>query len=379
MKEGGIYIHIPFCRNKCLYCDFYSGGARIADWENYIGSVVNELKCREEELRFEPVTLYIGGGTPSLIPLKNLEDLLNGISEISGINKWKELTLEVNPEDVTRELCHEWRQMGIDRISMGLQSLNDEELRLIGRRHDSKTGIRALNLLKEEFDNISVDLMFGLPGQTSMSYEKTLERIISLRPTHLSAYSLMLESGTAMTILADKGRITLPGEDEWIEMFRITQDKSKEGGYRRYEISNYSFPGYESHHNGNYWNGSPYIGLGPGAHSYDGERIRRANPQDIKGYVKFYKEYEKKENLFFEEEVLTENELQEEMIMTRLRTVKGLNLHEYEELFGKEKKNILLQEASDFIDQGQMEENNGYLRFADRGFLISDIILSRLI
>lgn len=379
MKAGGIYLHIPFCRSKCLYCDFYSGGSRIADWNVYIRSMINELQARESELNFHPVTLYIGGGTPSLIPPNNLEELISTISKKTGSGPWEELTLEVNPEDVSSELCHSWKNIGINRISIGIQSLNDDELKRIGRRHDALTAMKSIELVKEEFDNVSVDLMFGLPGQRVESYKKSLDGIISLQPSHLSAYSLMLESGTAMTLLEEKGKISLPDEDEWIEMFKITTEKFQSEGYRRYEISNYSLPGYESRHNSNYWNSSPYLGLGPGAHSYDGHKTRKANPKDIKGYIKFFNEKIKCENPFYIEEKLTDKEHQEEMIMTRLRTVKGLDMKEYEEYYGENKINILRHQASGFISRGFMEEESGFLYFTEKGFLIMNDILINLI
>lgn len=340
MEEGGIYIHIPYCKNKCLYCDFYSGGERIADWKSLVEGIITEFESREVELKFNPETLYIGGGTPSLLPFDSLNILISSLNKRLEKDYWKEFTIEVNPEDVTQEKCEEWKNIGINRISLGLQTLNDHELKFIGRKHSASTGEMAIELLKEFFENISVDLMFGLPDQNLQSYEFTLRKVISLRPKHISSYSLMLEQGTALTLLQQQGKINLPKEEEWLKMFNITKELLLEAGYLQYEISNYAMDGFESRHNSNYWLGKPYLGLGPSAHSYDGARIRRANPSDIKGYLKHFVKSEKNGNVFYNQEFLSDIELEEEMIMTRLRMSSGLNLKTFEKKFGQGRKKI---------------------------------------
>lgn len=378
MEEGGIYIHVPFCRNKCLYCDFYSAGSRIADWNAYEEAVVNEFHERKDEIGQIPTTFYIGGGTPSLMPLKNMERIVETINKGFGKFLWKEFTLEVNPEDVTKDNSEQWKKIGVNRVSIGIQSLNDTELKKIGRRHDSLEGIEAIQILKEDFDNISVDIMFGLPGQTIESYKDTLERIIDLDPTHISSYSLMLEKGTAMTLLAEKERIILPEEEEWLNMYRLTTSFLKRAGYRRYEISNYSLPGRESKHNSNYWLGKPYLGLGPGAHSYDGAGIRRGNPYDLKGYLKRFSE-NKDTTPFYNEEILTDVEIQEEYVMTRLRTVNGIGLTDFERNFGKNEMGKLLNKVESYLRQGNIKKENGRIFLTDEGFKVFDTILSSLI
>lgn len=379
MTEGGIYIHVPFCRNKCLYCDFYSGGSRIADWDLFTDSIINELESRRNELSFIPTTMYFGGGTPSLMPVAYLEKLINNLNVFIPSHNLKEFTMEVNPEDVDIESCKAWKDVGINRISIGVQSLNDNELKKIGRRHSAQAALTAVETLKKYFDNVSVDLMFGIPSQTVFTFKETLKNILSLRPEHVSAYSLMLEPGTALTLLTEMKKISLPQEDDWIKMFQILNENLVREGYFRYEISNYSLPGLESCHNSNYWLGNPYIGLGPGAHSYNGDNVRRSNPNDIKGYLNKFKEKQKDKEAFYQSEYLTEREKKEEMIMTRLRMSKGLDLEIFRQKFGESQTQEILHQSLPFIKQGLMKEENGFLKFTDKGFITSDSILCDLI
>ena len=375
MEEGGIYIHIPFCRNKCLYCDFYSAGERIADWDIFCKTVISELKSRLKEIDFIPTTLYLGGGTPSLIPVEVFKRIISLLKSELGINEWKEFTIEVNPEDVCHEKCKVWREMGVNRVSVGIQTLNDSELKIIGRKHSSEDALKAFNLLHQYFDNISVDVMFGIPSQTPESYKTTLEKIIEFRPSHISSYSLMLEEGTAMTLLVKRGKLKLPQEDDWMKMFQLTKEKLQDAGYIRYEISNFALPGFESRHNTSYWLGKPYIGLGPGAHSFDGRNTRRANPNDIKGYIR---NFDTDSRIFYTEETLSTEERREEMIMTRLRMADGLNIEEFEAEFGEKEKNRLLQNSKEYISRNLMKLIGKKLSFTDSGFEISDLILSNL-
>lgn len=378
-QEGGIYIHIPFCVNKCLYCDFYSGGVRIAEWPLFVDSLIQELNSRLNEINFCPSTIYIGGGTPSLIPSEFFTSLLTKINESLFYPEWKEFTLEVNPEDVSKEKIETWKQNGVNRISMGIQSLNNEELRKIGRKHGREGALIALDQLKRNFSNVSVDIMYGLPGQTVESYYESITQILDFEPQHLSAYSLMLEEGTAISLLASKNKIILPNEDEWFEMYNLTNTLLKSKGFRRYEISNYSKPGFESRHNNLYWNGNPYLGLGPAAHSFDGMRERRANPNDIKGYCqRFSNNFQKEQFPFFVSEVLSDNELKEEFIMTRLRMAEGLELDNFEKRFGNVEKNKLLHQSQSYLKENLMEEKNGFLYLNDNGFRLYNTIITKL-
>ena len=377
-KSFGIYIHVPFCKKKCLYCDFYTAGERIANWEVYIECLINELISRKNEIFGVPSTLYIGGGTPSLIPPEFVEKLVNKINQVFNKSEWDEFTIEANPEDINESKLKSWLKSGINRVSMGIQTLEDSELNIIGRRHNSESALKAVEMLKRYFDNISLDIMFGIPGQTLKTYESTLKKIIDLNPSHISSYSLMIEQGTALWKLVELNEIQLPKEDEWLKMFQTTTEMLKENGYNRYEISNYSLPDKESKHNSSYWHGNPYLGLGPGAHSYDGEKIRRANPNDVKGYIKYFTE-PLIIRPFYIEESLSEEELREEYLMTRLRTTRGLSLTEFENKFGKQQKNILLHRALAHISKCNVKKENDRLFFTDNGFIISDSILADLI
>ena len=390
-EEGGIYLHVPFCANKCLYCDFYSGGARIADWALFIKSISQELKLRKSELNFHDSTLYIGGGTPSLIPPQFYYDLIRELQSQIEKDSWEEFTLEVNPEDINETNTRVWKETGVNRISVGIQSFNNRELKAIGRRHELSVLPRQIDLIKKEFENISIDLIYGLPFQTVESYRYSLKKAKELDVNHISVYSLMLEENTALTHLAKLNKLKLPQENEWLEMSHLTVNFLEENGYNRYEISNYCKPGYESRHNNYYWSGNPYIGLGPSAHSYDGNLIRRFNPNDLKGYLKFYGNYELNKNirgteinskinkLFYEEETLSMNEKREENIMTRLRTVKGLLIEEFSSKFGNEAKENLLQNALKYKKSGHLKEEGDRLSLTEKGFLIYNTVLSDLI
>lgn len=373
----GIYVHVPFCRRKCVYCDFFSVGERLADWPRLAGAIAAELRMRTSEIeKTDDFTIYFGGGTPSLMPLPLISSLLSEIRQMvlqrNPDARFSEITIEVNPDDVTPELAAGWRMAGFTRVSMGVQSLDDNELKSIGRRHDSLRAREAYSILRRHFDNISLDLMFGLPGQTLLSLEKTLQGFIEMRPEHISAYSLMYEERTALTRMRDSGKIVETDEESSVEMFGLISRRLKYAGYARYEISNYSLPGMESQHNSAYWRGYPYIGLGPSAHSYDGRNLRSANIADIGGYIAGIEKGERD----YMEESLSDDELSEEMIMTRMRNAEGLNLMEFECRFGVPIREKLLRSAERNLRLGNLEIADGFLRLTDQGVMISDDILS---
>lgn len=387
MIKQGIYVHIPFCGSKCLYCDFFSGGARGADWKRLADALINELKDRFKELKSPDSclsTLYIGGGTPSLIPEEEFAHLVAGINYVTcREGKWDEFTIEVNPEDVTQGKCVLWRKSGVNRISMGVQSFSDEELRSIGRRHTAEKAVSSFRLLREYFDNISIDLMFGLPGQTLESLLKSIGRALTLKPDHLSAYSLMFEEGTAMTVLRNQGRLKFPDDEECVAMWKMLSCELGKAGYRQYEISNYSIPGRESLHNRRYWLGNPYLGIGPSAHSYDGIRTRKANPLRIREYLERYSPMwnaGQKESLpeYQDMEILTDDELLEEHIMLRMRMAEGIDLNEYSAKFGKEEGGRLLKNAERGIKAGNLTIEDNHIHLTQDGIMKSDEIIVSL-
>ena len=372
---AGVYVHIPFCRRKCVYCDFYSVGERRVVWSDFVGALLREAYARISELRGEPVcTIYIGGGTPSLLPCDEFGRLVDGLLSLTG--SVDEFTIEVNPDDVTDEKVDFWRDKGVNRVSMGVQSMVDSELKAIGRRHDAAAAMHAFDILRGRFDNVSIDLMFGLPWQTVDSFQYSVNKVIALGPEHISAYSLMYEERTAITRMRDAGQLREVPEEISGEMFRQLSETLAGAGYEQYEISNYSRPGFRSRHNSAYWRGEPYLGLGPAAHSYDGERQRRANVPDVKAYVDYWMRGGQKEPAEFE--TLTDLELREEMIMTRLRTREGIDLAEFRRRFGDEESAWLQRRAAKWIDAGNLTVNDGCVALTKSGVMISDEIMADL-
>lgn len=387
-----IYVHIPFCARRCLYCDFFSVGGKLADWDAYISALLNEAEHKTGIQKLSSVTqiptIYIGGGTPSLIPPKQFAKLSSGVLKL--VADPIEFTLEVNPDDVTEDKAETWHNSGVTRISMGVQSFVDSELKAIGRRHDAATVVRAYNILRRYFNNISLDVMFGLPLQTLESFAYSLDKTLSLNPDHISAYSLMYEEKSALTSMLHRGLIRDIPEEETASMFEHLSSRLIKSGYEHYEISNFAKIAedfsYRSVHNANYWTGSPYIGLGPGAHEYDGFRTRSYNLPDIDSYIRFWNNNglqhisnnKDMPNSICEKEFLTDEELREEYIMTRLRTCEGINLDDFEVKFGKTFLACLLNDSRKYLNSGLIEIRNDRLKLTKKGLFISDDIISGL-
>lgn len=314
-----IYVHVPFCRSRCRYCDFYSnvcgGGSPLM--ETYISGLLAEAESRSEEIvaTKDVNTLYIGGGTPSLMPLHFFEKLLKTLPW----HDFDEFTVEVNPDDILHrggEFVGALKSLGVNRISMGVQSLDDGLLKWMGRRHDAAGARDAFRLLREAgFDNISLDVIFGIGGQSMEMLSDTLDGILALGPEHISAYQLSIESGSALAKDVEAGCWTELSEDDCAGQYALICNKLRDAGYVHYEISNWARPGFESRHNSAYWSRSPYVGLGPGAHSLriGEEQIRSCNSPSLDGWTS-------------ESEILTPQQLREEEIMLGLRTAKGCEI-----------------------------------------------------
>lgn len=367
-----IYVHVPFCRRKCLYCDFYSVGERLADWPALIDAFLAEARRRIVPVSpghsdGSPNTIYIGGGTPSLIPAADFRRLADGLIGLCGVHD--EFTIEVNPDDVSPGMASLWHDCGVNRVSMGVQSLCDVELRAVGRRHTAADALRAYDVLKNVFDNVSLDLMFGLPGQSVDSLGDTLRGFMDMNPEHISAYSLMYEERTALTRLRDDGRLQETSDVDSAAMFELISSVLAQHGYDQYEISNYAKPGRQSLHNSAYWRGCAYTGIGPGAHSYDGCRIRSYNEPDVKAYVGSYG------NPQTSEELLSDLEICEEYKMTRLRTRDGIDLDEFEDRFGPEALRLLRRAAGKFADAGLVELSDSKLALTHSGIMVSDEVI----
>ena len=317
---AGIYIHIPFCRRKCYYCDFFSVGSKRAPWKRYAQALSDEAAARASEWVHIAdrglQTLYIGGGTPSQMPTELLCGVIEGVQAAMPGFVPQEITVEVNPEDVTPAMADALAGCGVNRVSMGVQTLSDRELQAIGRTHTAGQALRAYEVLRTKFAEISLDLMFGLPGQSAESWRRM--RAI--------------------------GKVQECDEDLSERMFTALAELTAAAGYSHYEISNYCLPGHRSRHNSQYWAGKPYLGLGPGAHSYDGERIRRANLPETEAYMARYADGVKDIEVY-ETECLTDEELNEEYIMTRLRTCEGIDIEDYRHRFGDKAAKTLLHRA----------------------------------
>lgn len=373
---AGIYVHIPFCASRCSYCDFYSTLSLDAVGETYVKAVLVEAGLRRDEQRGEPVkTLYLGGGTPSQLPLPLLSTLMSGLNEVFDLGGVEECTVEANPDDVTPRWCAALRRLGGNRVSMGVQSFEDVILRLIGRRHTARQAIEAVSCLKDAgITNISIDLIFGLPGQTLASWTESVHQAIDLHPQHISAYGLTYEEGTRLWWQRERREVTEVPEEQCLEMYRIMVDMLKAAGYEHYEISNFALPGYYSRHNSSYWDGTPYLGLGAAAHSYDGE-VRRYNPCDLKKYIGCISAG----SPAYEQEQLEWWQRYDERVMLGLRTARGVDIARLREDFGEAAWKHFTSEAQRHIATGHLclTADDRYVLTAD-GIMLSDSIIRDL-
>ncbi len=368
---AGIYIHIPFCSKKCIYCDFFSVAMTPDKRRPYVDALCREYAARLPELGGAEVsTLYIGGGTPSLLSVDEIRRIVGMVSLADGA----EVTIEANPDDVTADFVAGVRDAGINRVSMGVQSFCDDELRFLRRRHDARQARRAVDLLHEGgIGNISIDLIYGIPGQTVESWTESLGEAVALGLPHLSAYSLMYEEGTQLTRMRDRGDFEEVDEDLSVAFFDRLAETLAAAGYEHYEISNFAKPRWRSRHNSAYWNFTPYLGLGAAAHSFDGE-VRRFNPSNLRSYV----ELVERDGKAFEEEKETAAELYDEWVMTRLRTHEGMDLDELERRFGFGRRNYAVGIAQRYVADGSLSLDGSVIRLTRRGIMLSDMIFRDL-
>ena len=314
---AGIYYHIPFCKRICSYCDFYRT-AQIGRLPQLIEAMCREIEQRHDYLRGEPIrTRYFGGGTPSLCTIEQLKSLLDTTARHFDCTGLEESTLEANPDDLNPQYLNDLRTIGIDRLSIGIQSFDDGCLRLMNRRHTAAQAIRAVKDAQAAgFDNLTIDLIFGVPGYGGAAWERSIDQALELGVQHISAYLLTIEPRTRFGVMAAKGELTEVADTVCEEEFMRLHERLSEARFDHYEISNYALPGYRARHNGNYWQGIPYLGIGPAAHSFDGDS-RQWNVASVEGYIKGQSP---------EQEKLTTRNRIDEYIMTRLRTVEGLSL-----------------------------------------------------
>lgn len=316
---SGLYIHIPYCSQKCIYCDFFSVATRKSKKE-YLQALAKEIQNRKNYLSNPIKTLYFGGGTPSNLDFDELNLVFDSLKSNFDLTKCEEITFEANPEHLNYEYLTFLRRKGINRLSIGIQSFKDSDLKTLCRKHDSQQAIHAYKAARQAgFENISLDLMFNLPNQTTQAWKQNLEKAIELSPEHLSCYSLTIEEGTILDKMIQKGKFTLPNEDEILTQFDLSMQMLSQAGYEHYEVSNYCKPDLRSKHNTSYWQGEEYLGLGASAHSFN-QKTRSWNPANISSYIDLIEN-----NAEPETEQLNLQDRYNEYIMLSLRTAEGID------------------------------------------------------
>lgn len=384
---AGIYIHIPFCKQRCIYCDFYSTTSQEKE-NRYIEAVCTELELRKQSLPDPVHTIYIGGGTPSLLNPASVKQLKDCMNRNYRVMPDLEFTVEANPDDISPEWLEAMSRTGVNRISMGVQTFHDGHLKLLRRRHNSERAIQAVHLCQEHgFRNISIDLIYGLPEQTLEEWKADVAQAIALNVQHLSAYALIYEENTALWRMREQNKVQEADEELSLSMFEYLITELKNNGFEHYEISNFGLPGFHSRHNSSYWNDTPYLGCGASAHSFIGME-RMYNTANIDQYIKDITRC-REENLPYNEvchcEVLDRYEHYNDRIITGLRTAAGLDLEKLEQDFGTELKNYCLKMAAPHLKENTLqitEENDhpqGVLKLSHRGLFLSDGIMSDLL
>ena len=370
-RVAGIYIHVPFCQGRCIYCDFYST-TEGEEWKSrYVDALLAELRMRRDELPLARVhSIYIGGGTPSQLPARALAAILSEVCRLFPVDSDAEVTVEANPDDVTPEWLAALSHTPVNRLSMGVQSFDDSLLRLIRRRHTAQQAVCAVEqAARHGISNVSIDLIYGLPTQTMEQWQADVRQALALDVQHLSAYSLSYEEGTPLWRMLEQGRIEEADEELSLCMYEHLIDATRAAGFTHYEISNFCRPGRHSQHNSAYWHGVPYLGFGPGAHSYDGMRTRRWNLSDLKGYVQAAGSMPPHQS-----EVLTDDELYDETVMTRLRTSEGLSL----DLLTAAYRAYCMAQAEPHLRAGRLEQAGSTIRLTRQGIFTSNDIISDL-
>lgn len=370
---AGIYIHIPFCRKACHYCNFHFSTS-LGKAEAVQASIIKEISLRSSELNEEVQTIYFGGGTPSILDPEAIDKILQAIKDHYAISSHPEITLEANPDDITTEKARAWKQMGINRFSIGVQSFADKNLQWMNRAHNASQSIQCIQTIREAgFDNFSIDLIYGTPGQTQEGWIKDLEKAIEMKIPHLSCYALTVEEGTALHHMIGSGKKEKISADEQAERFEALVQLSSLAGYSHYEISNLALPGKESKHNSAYWEGKPYLGFGPSAHSFS--RTKRSwNIADNLKYIQFIEAG----ILPSEEETLREIDQLNEYIMTSLRSINGMQKDMIIARWGNDKLQTISTEIDQFIQSGKIVATENAWVLSGQGRFFADGIASSL-
>ena len=371
---AGIYIHIPFCKQACHYCNFhFSTSMKLKN--DFLDALLKEIRLRRDYLEGEKVnTIYFGGGTPSLLSAEELGSIINALHECFDVAADTEFTFEANPDDINTFRLAAWRTSGINRLSIGIQSFYKEDLLWMNRAHNEVQALECIHLAQDAgFNNMSIDLIYGTPTLSDERWIHNLDTAISNQIPHLSCYALTIEPGTALDWMTRKNKVQAVSSDDQARQFSLMTDLLTSKGYEHYEISNFALPGKRSRHNSSYWSGASYIGLGPSAHSFNG-RSRQWNAANNALYIKSLAG----EQVPFEMEVLTDSQRFNEYVMTSLRTMEGMDMSVLKEKFGAEPTEDLLKNAIKFIARGWMVEHEGKLVLTKEGKLFADGIAAEL-
>jgi oxygen-independent coproporphyrinogen-3 oxidase len=371
---AGIYIHIPFCKRKCHYCNFYS----LANQKNkaeFHQALLKEIVLQKDYLQAEEIeTIYFGGGTPSLLSAKEIDEIINQIHKYFKLDSRAEIDLEANPDDINSEILSDYRKLGINRLSIGTQSFDNEILKKLNRIHIAQQAIEVVHLAQAQgFDNISIDLIYGIPGLSNKLWEESIAQAISMQIPHLSAYHLTVEPKTALDILIKKNKYPKPIDEEGVNHALILMETMQKQGYEHYEISNFALPGQYSVHNTNYWRQKPYLGLGPSAHSFD-LKSRQWNIASINKYI----EALDLGKLNFERETITPTDQYNEFVMLALRTQWGVNKNELESKFGSQRLMYFENQIQKYILQEKVIYQDSVYRLSNQGKLFADGIAGDL-
>lgn len=367
---AGIYLHIPYCKSRCTYCDFYT----ITDYsqkEELIAAMRHEIKLRRDYIDEEVNTIYFGGGTPSTFTPDEISGFLQIIKEKYQIADDAEITMEANPDDLSYNYLEKLRATGVNRLSIGVQSLDDDDLKRISRRHSAEEAENAVKTaIKAGFSNISIDLIFGLPEQDIAAFERHLSRALSLDVQHISIYGLTYEEKTPLWRDMKAGKV-LPIDDETMnKIYLLLVERVTESGFEHYEISNFGKPGYRSRHNSSYWKDQAYLGIGPAAHSYD--RVSRQwNISSVKQYIELIDSG----NAYYEREVLSEDDRYNDFIMVSLRTMEGINLKKLKGNFQENYYSYCLERADKYLLNSDLTKSENFLSLTLQGVLIADSII----
>ena len=365
-----IYIHIPFCKKKCNYCAFNSKVAENLEIENYVDALTAEIKNRAASEKAD--TIYFGGGTPSILNLSQFEKIFDALKKNFVIEKNSEITAEINPGTVTENFLCELKNLGFNRLSFGCQSFNDNILKILGRIHNSKTALETVSTAGKFFENISIDLMYGLPSQTLENLREDLKIISTLDIQHISIYGLEIEEGTKFFELNQQNKLNLPNDEIVSEMYDFIFEKIPALGFNRYEISNFAKKNFESRHNSGYWTGKNYFGFGAGAHSFF-KNLRTSNICNVETYIK---KIRAGENISEVEEILTEKNFIEEFCFLGLRMTEGISTKIFQEKFGKNIFDIYGEVLEKYFKLNLLKFEGDRIFFTSQGFKVSNIILA---